>query len=107
MHHLADARAASGLGEPDRADDVDRRVELRIVDRAADVDLGGQVEDHLGLGVGEQPDQVGVDDVGLGEVEVGGALRLAEVLAAPRTEVVDAEDASGRPPAGGLPASIR
>ena len=51
------------------------------------------MEDHLGLGVGEQPDQVGVDDVGLGELEVGVTLRRADVLAAPRTEVVDADDA--------------
>ena len=91
MHHLADARAASGLRETDRADDVDRRVELRIVDRARDGDLGGQVEDDLRLRVGEQPDQVRVNDVGLGEVELRGPLRLAEVLAAPRAEVVDAE----------------
>ena len=57
-----------------------------------DRDLGGEVEDHLRLGVGEQPDQVGVDDVGLGELEVVVTFGLAEVLAAPRAEVVDADD---------------
>ena len=50
------------------------------------------MEDHLGFGVGEQPDQVGVDDVGLGELEVGVAFGRAEVLAAPGAEVVDADD---------------
>ncbi len=71
VHDLADAGAARRLCETDRADDVDRRVELRVVHRARDRDLRGQVEDDLRFRVGEQPDQVGVDDVGLGELEAG------------------------------------
>ena len=74
MHHLADAGLPGRLGEPHRADDIDRGVELRVGDGVAHVDLGGQVEDHLGPGVGEQSEEVGADDVGLGEIEVGGAL---------------------------------
>ena len=79
MHHLADAGPAGGLGQTHGADDVDRRVELRIVDRTRDRDLGGEVEDDLRLGVGQQPDQIGVDDVGLGEVEAVVSLGLRDV----------------------------
>ena len=84
--------AARRLGQPHGADDVDAGVELRVVHRVADVDLRGQVEHHLGPGFAEQRDQVGVDDVGLDELEVGMSLGAVEVRAAPGAEVVDADD---------------
>ena len=93
MHHLAGAGSAGGLCQTHGAHDIDRRVELRIVDRTRDRDLGGEVEDDLRLRVGQQPDQVGVHDVGLGELETVVPLGLRNVLAAPRAEVVDADDA--------------
>ena len=55
-------------------------------------DLGGEVEDHLRPNVGEKTDEVGVDDVGLDELEVGVPVGLTEVGAAARAEVVEADD---------------
>ena len=55
--HLADAGLPGRLGEPHRADDIDRRVELGVRHGVAHVDLSGQVEHHLGPGVGEQSDR--------------------------------------------------
>ena len=92
VHHLADAGLTGGLCQTHRADDVDAGVELRIVHRQLHRDLRGEVEDHLGLDVGEQTCQVGLDDVGLDELEVVVALGRCEVLAAPRAEVVDPDD---------------
>ena len=92
MHDLADVRAAGGLGESHRSDDVHRRVERWVLDRVAHGDLGGEVEDHLRPNVGEQTDEVGVDDVGLDELEVGLLLGFVEVGAAARAEVIDASD---------------
>jgi hypothetical protein len=71
VHHLADAGLPGRLGEPHRADDIDGRVDLWIGDGTANVDLGGQMEDHLRPGLSEQTEKVGVDDVGLGELEFG------------------------------------
>ncbi len=44
-----------------------------------DGDLGGEVKDDFRPNVGEQGDQVGVDDVGLDELEVGRPIGLAEI----------------------------
>ncbi len=82
MHHLADAGLPGRLGEPHRADDIDGGVGLRVGDRVAHVDLGGQVEDHLGPGLREQTTKVCVDDVGLDECEVCRTLGRDDVLAA-------------------------
>jgi len=92
VHDLADAGTAGGLGEAHGAHDVHGGIEGRIVDRVAHRDLGGKVEDDLRPDVREQPDQVGVDDVGLGELEVVAAFGRAQVLAATGAEVVEADD---------------
>ena len=106
MHDLAYVRPPCGLGQPHGTDDIDRRVELRVGHRLADVDLRGEMEHHLRLGFGEKPDQVGVDDIGLDELEVAMLLGAVEVRAAAGTEVVDADN-DVRLRAGGLPALIR
>ena len=92
MHDLAYVRPPRGLGKPHGTDDVDRRVELRVGHRLADVDLRGEVEHHLGPGLANERDQVGVDDIGLDELEVGMLLGAVEVRAAPGAEVVDADN---------------
>ena len=105
---LRTPRPARRLGQSDRADDVDRRVELRVGDRAPHVDLGGQVEHHLGPVLGEDGDQVGVDDVGLDEdVRPGCRRRCSRFAARPVAEIVEADDACARRRAGGRPASSR
>ncbi|CPU64217.1 Uncharacterised protein [Mycobacteroides abscessus] len=71
MHDLAHARLARGLGEPDRTDDVDGGIELRVGHRVAYVDLRGQVKDHLRGVFGDYSVQVGLDDVVLDECELG------------------------------------
>ena len=58
----------------------------------ADVDLRGEVEHHLGPGLANERDQVGVDDVGPDEREIGMLPRAVEVRAAPGAEVVDADN---------------
>jgi hypothetical protein len=93
VQNLADPGLASGLREPHGADDVDHRVELRVGNGVTDVDLRGQVENHLGPGVGEQCDEVGADDVGLGELEAVVPLRRDDVLAAAGAQIVDADNA--------------
>ena len=57
-----------------------------------DRDLRRQVEDDLGLGIGEQGHQIGVDDVGLRELERRLPLGRTDVRAAARAEVIDADD---------------
>ena len=69
MHHLAHAGPPRCLGQSDGAHHVDRRVELRIGHRTAHVNLGGEVVDHLGGDLGQQPDQIRVDDIGLDQLE--------------------------------------
>ena len=50
------------------------------------------MEHHLRPGLGEKPDQVGVDDVGLDELEVAMLLGAVEVRTAAGAEVVDADN---------------
>src|SRR5689334_6696092 len=50
------------------------------------------MQDHLGPNVGEQADEIGVDDVGLDEFEIGLALGFVQVRAAARTEIVEADN---------------
>ena len=84
-----DAGAARGLEHVDRAADVDLRVERRVGDRAADVDLGREVEDHVGRrGGDERGDALGVADVGLVQHGAAGE-RALEVGGAARGEVVE------------------
>jgi hypothetical protein len=92
VHDLADAGPAGGFGQPHGAHHVDRGVERRVVDRIPHRDLGGQVEHHFRPGFAEQPDQVGIDDVALDELEMSTPLGPAEVLASPGAEVVHADD---------------
>jgi hypothetical protein len=51
------------------------------------------MEDHLGLGVLEQAQQIRVDDVGLDELEVVAVVGAAQVLCPPRAQVVEPDDA--------------
>jgi hypothetical protein len=51
------------------------------------------VEHSLRFRVGEQADQIGVDDVGLDELESVVTFGGPDVGAAPRAQVVDADDA--------------
>lgn len=92
MDHLANTGQPGGFGHPYRTHDIDGGVELRIRYRTPDIDLGGQVVHNLGLGFGQQTDQVGADDIGLDEFErsVGaGPLKIGQPA---RTEIVDADD---------------
>jgi hypothetical protein len=58
----------------------------------AHIDLSGQVKYHLGVGVGEQANEVGADDVGLRELEPVMPLSLGDVLGSARAEIVDSDD---------------
>ena len=91
MNNLANPGQAGGLGHPYRAHDIDGGVELRIRHRTTDVDLSGQVVDHLGLGFGQQPDQVGVHDIGLDERESIVATGPVQIAHPAGTEIVDAD----------------
>ena len=79
MHDFAHLGAASGLGEPHGADDIHRGVERGVLDRVAHGDLRGEVKDHLGPNVCEKSVEVSLDDVGLDEFEVRGAISLTEI----------------------------
>jgi hypothetical protein len=85
---LPDARAPGRLGQVHRAQDVLRDVEQRVGHAHPHVDLRGQVEDHLGSHLGDQPGQRGVQDVQLAERAAGGQ-RGVEVLPAAAAQVVD------------------
>ena len=61
-------------------DDVDRGVELRVVDRATDAICAARWKTPR-AGVGEQADQIGVDDVGLDELEPVVTLGARSMLA--------------------------
>ena len=50
------------------------------------------MEDHLRRHIGEQPGQVGFDDVGLDELEAVVPFGLTEILAATGAEIVDPDD---------------
>jgi len=85
---VTDAGGERRVEHVDRAGDVDLDVEARVLDGAADVDLGGQVVDDLGLDVGQQAgDGVAVGDGDLLQRGVAG-----DVLAAARGEVVQDGD---------------
>ena len=66
---------------------------MRVGHRVPHVDLGGQVEHHLGLVLAEDGLQVGGDDVGLDEGEVRIAGQVVEVGGPPRGVVVQTDDA--------------
>ncbi len=74
-HDLAHAMPAGGVGDADGADDVQLRVVHRVGDGLADVDLRGEMEDHLGAHALEQLVPVDGEDVGLDELEAVGAGR--------------------------------
>ena len=62
-HDAPHAGLAGRLEQRGRADDVDRRVERGVLDRAPDVDLGREVVDHLGArGLEGRGDRAGVGD---------------------------------------------
>ena len=86
-------RPARGLEHVDRADDVDRRVEGRVLDRLAHVDLRGQVEDDVGRDRGdERGERRRVADVDLVQARAAVQRARLEVLAPPGDEVVDDVD---------------
>jgi hypothetical protein len=68
---LASAGHPGGLGEVDRAEDVLPDVEQRVGDAHPDVDLRGQVEDHLGRRVTKHRAEPGVQDVDFPQLTVG------------------------------------
>ncbi len=71
------------------AADVDRGVEGRVLERFADVDLGGEVEDRLGLAVGgDLAQRPAVADVELEQLSAR-RQRSLEVDPPPGDEVVD------------------
>ena len=92
MDDLADPGAPGRLGQPHRADDVDRRIELGFLHRAAHVDLRGQVVDDFGLVLLEQADQIGAGDVRLDELEPVVGAGLGEVLGAAPAQIVEPDD---------------
>ena len=92
MHDLADACPPGGFGQSDGADNVHRRIELRIGHRMPDIDLGRQVEDHLGPVLVEDRLQIGGDDIGFDEEEIRLIGQMLEVGGPPRGEIVQTDD---------------
>ena len=92
VHEAARARRLGGGEHVDRAEDVDAGVVRGVGHRAAHVDLGAEVEHHLGLPVGaEVAHGIAVAHVGLHEAGSLGQ-RALEVLAPAGGEVVDDRD---------------
>ncbi len=87
-HDLAHARVPRGLGDVDGAHHVLVRVGQRVGHADPDVDLRGQVEDHLGRGVGDDVAQVGRGDVDLVQRQASGGRRGGQVLPPPAAQVV-------------------
>ena len=48
--------------------------------------------DHLGFGLGQQPDEISADDIGLNKGEAGLTAGTVEIGRPAGTEVVDADD---------------
>ena len=90
MDDLANVRAPRGFGQSDGANHVDRHIEVRICDRAADVDLGGKMEHHFGAPRRDQRFKVAAHDVRLDEIERGVLLGNREVLLSASAQVVQA-----------------
>jgi len=93
VHELARSGQTRGFGKAHGADHVDRRVELRVGHRAPHIDLRGQVEHHLQAMLVEDRLQIGVDDIGLDEGELGIADQVLEVGGPPGGVVVQPDDA--------------
>ena len=88
MHDFADPGQAGRFGQPHRADDVDRGVELRVGHRAPHVDLRRQVEHHLGPVLVEDRVQIRGDDVRLDEDVCRVVGQMLEVGRATAREIV-------------------
>ncbi len=85
----ADPGRARRLEHVGGAADVDRGVEVGVLDRFAHVDLGGEVEDQLGTRLGEDgADRGVVADVDLGQPGAARE-RAVEVHPTPGREVVE------------------
>ena len=93
MHELAHSGPPRGLGETHGADHVDRRVELRVSHRVPHIDLRGQVEHHFRAMLVEDRRQIGVDDIGLDESELGIVDQVLEVGSPPGGVIIQADDA--------------
>ena len=92
MDDFADPGTPRRFGQPHRTDDVDRGVELWVGHRVAHVDLGSQVEHHLGTVLVEDGVQVRGHDVRL-DKDVGRVVgQMLKVRRTTRCEIVQAHD---------------
>ena len=92
VHHARDAVRLRGAENVNRPLEVDPCVVRRVRNGLAHVDLGGEMEDHVGLGAAHGvAHSLGVADVDLLERGSAGQ-RVLEVFALAGGEVVDDDD---------------